>query len=109
MSMNTSAQIHRPTIAEVLDVFLADQHSRLSDATYGKYETIVNLLQSYLNNYAYNCLHNADSALFEKLYNAKGKAHREFCEIFGPDHIPKEIGQFLDYFMVRKVIAGKET
>jgi len=31
----------------------------------------------------------------------------EFCDIFGPEHILSSIDEFLGYFMVRKVIAGK--
>jgi len=33
----------------------------------------------------------------------------QFCEIFGPDKIgPSEIGKFLDYFMIKKVMGSKE-
>ena len=38
-----------------------------------------------------------------------GAEHREFCEVFGPEHILPNLGEFLDYFMIRKVIAGKAT
>lgn len=34
--------------------------------------------------------------------------HREFCQIFGPDKIPGNVGEFLGYFMPRKVLCGKE-
>ena len=31
-----------------------------------------------------------------------------FCQLFGPEKIPEHLGEFLGYFMVRKVIAGQE-
>ena len=31
-----------------------------------------------------------------------------FCHLFGPEKIPEHLGEFLGYFMVRKVIAGPE-
>lgn len=52
-------------------------------------------------------LDESDEKLFDQLYNAKGDAHREFCDIFGPENILSSIDEFLGYFMVRKVIAGK--
>jgi len=59
-----------------------------------------------LNSYAYQYLDDKDSKLFDKLYNEKNK---EFCELFGPDKIgSSEIGEFLDYFMIRKVMGSEE-
>lgn len=109
MTRKGAARIAKPTIAEVLEQFLADQRGRLAAKTFANYEYAIELLQHCLNGYAYQSLDKADAALFDRLYNAKGAEHREFCEIFGPEHILPNTGEFLDYFMVRKVIAGKET
>lgn len=97
-----------PTIEKVLDEFLADQHKRLRPRTLKLYDNIIGLLKSCLNSYAYQSLAKAESALFEKHFDAEGEQHREFCQIFGPDKILENLGEFLGYFMIRKVIAGEE-
>jgi hypothetical protein len=97
-----------PNIEQVLGEFLAEQKRRLKPATFSNYESVIDLLRSHLNGYAYDGLSRAESALFKKHYNAEGKEHREFCEIFGPDKIVESFSGFLGYFMVRKVLAGEE-
>ena len=101
-------RIANPTIAEVLAQFLADQRARLAPRTFAQYEQVVDLLMRSLDSYAYQSLDKADAKLFDRLYHAEGNEHREYCEIFGPAHILPNIGEFLGYFMVRKVIAGKD-
>jgi hypothetical protein len=96
------------TIETVLDEFLEAQRKRLKPSTMRKYESIIVLFQSYLNGYAQQYLDKQEEALFERFYNAKGDEHREFCQIFGPEKIPTGIHEFLDYFMIRKVMCGKE-
>ncbi len=44
-------------------------------------------VHGHLNSYAYEGLLEAESALFAKYFNAEGKDHREFCELFGPEKI----------------------
>ncbi len=97
-----------PTIADLLAQFLANQRARLGARTFAQYESVIELLEHSLNGYAYQSLDKSDAKLFERLFNAKGDKHREFCEIFGPEHILPNVGEFLDYFMIRKVIAGKD-
>lgn len=97
--------IAEPTISAVLNEFLAEQSSKLKPATMSKYEGTVDLLKDSINGYAYQYLDNADSKKFERLF-AEGI---EFCDMFGPEHILPNVDEFLSYFMVRKVIAGKET
>jgi hypothetical protein len=98
----------KPTIADVLAQFLADQRKRLAPKTFARYEYVIELLQHCLDGYAHQSLDKADAKLFDRLFNAEGDEHREFCQIFGPEHILPNVGEFLDYFMIRKVIAGKE-
>ena len=94
------------TIKQVLDEFLAEQEARLKPSTFRGYKDAVYLFEQCLNGYAYQYLNKKDSKRFDKLYNEKRK---EFCEVFGPDKIgPSEIGEFLDYFMIRKVAGSKE-
>jgi hypothetical protein len=104
-----AARIAKPTIAEVLKRFLEDQRERLAAKTFANYKYVIELLQHSLDGYAYQSLDKADAQLFDRLYKAKGVEHREFCQVFGPEHILPNLGEFLGYFMVRKVIAGKET
>ena len=97
-----------PTIDQVFDEFLAEQRKRLRPRTLSKYEDVLGLLRHHLNGYASESLSKAESALFDRCYNAKGDEHREFCQLFGPDKIVENLGGFLGYFMIRKVIAGKD-
>jgi len=101
-------KLANPTIEQVLDKFLADQRKRLKPRTLKLYEDVIGLLKSCLNSYACQSLAKAESALFEKHFNAEGEQHREFCQIFGPDKILENLGEFLGYFMIRKVMAGEE-
>ena len=94
------------TIDNVLTEFLAEQRERLSDRTFQRYEEIVELLRHSLDRYAYNSLDHDERQRWE----AKFESHEEgaFCRLFGPEKIPEHLGEFLGYFMVRKVIAGEE-
>lgn len=96
-----AAEIASPTIAQVVDAFLAEQPARAQ----GPRGWALELLQDFLNGYAYESLPPAAARLFDRLFNAEGAAHREYCEIFGPERIVPELGQFLGWFLVRKVIA----
>lgn len=96
------------TIAMVMAEFLDDQRARLKPKTFSRYEAIISLFQDCMNGYAYQSLDEAESTLFEQHYNAEGKGHREFCELFGPEKILENVGEFLGYFMTRKVICGKD-
>ena len=99
--------IVNPTIREVLDLFLDEQRARLSRKTYSNYESVIHFLTVSLDNYGYISLDEADAKTFEKYRSPCEDDRRGFCEIFGPEHILPNVGEFLDYFMVRKVIAGK--
>jgi hypothetical protein len=97
-----------PTISEVLAAYLADEKARLAAKTYGLYADVIELLQHSLNGYAANSLDEREYELWEEFFNAEGNEHREFCEIFGPGHILPNVGEFLNYFMVSKVMAGQD-
>ncbi len=101
-------EIADPTIDQVFEEFLAEQGERLKPKTHALYETVIDLLKDHLNGYAYEGLSKAEGALFDKYFNAEGKEHREFCELFGPEEVLPNLGMFLSFFMVRKVICGEE-
>src|SRR3972149_5655260 len=97
-----------PNIRRVLEEFLEEQRKRLAPRTLARYEAVLDLLRSHLNGYAHEGLSAPEAARFERSYNAEGKEHREFCDLFGPDKIVENIGSFLGYFMIRKVMAGED-
>ena len=104
--MSTKPQsIAQPTISQVLQEFLDEQRKRLKPRTFARYEDVIELLQHSINGYAYNSLDKEEGDIFDKLYNEQDI---EFCDIFGPEKILDNVYEFLDYFMVRKVIASKE-
>jgi hypothetical protein len=97
------------TISEVLAEYLRAEKSRLAPKTHVRYTEVIALFTHSLNSYAANSLSQFERALFDKLFNAEGEQHREFCDIFGFEHILANVGEFLNYFMVSKVIVGADT
>jgi hypothetical protein len=99
----------KPTISEVLAEYLRAEKSRLAPKTLARYTEVIALFTQSLNGYAANSLSRFERARFDKHFNAEGEEHREFCDIFGPEHILENVGEFLNYFMVSKVMAGADT
>lgn len=99
--------VARPTINEVLERFLAEQRTRLSPATFRRYEDVVELLRHCLDGYAYQSLSGEERASWERRWR-EDEEGGSFCNTFGPGKIPENLGEFLGYFMVRKVVAGKD-
>lgn len=91
------------TIDEVFQRFLAEQRERLAERTYRRYEEVIELLGDCLNNYAYQSLDELERRRWQKEFDSNEDG--AFCRLFGPDKIAENLGEFLDYFMVRKVIA----
>lgn len=88
------------TISQVFQEFLADQETRLKPKTFARYESIIDLYQSYLESYWPG--HDEEY----KRITAKGGT---YCDTFGPEDILSGYGEFLDYFMPRKVMCGQDT
>ena len=99
-------KIAEPTIEQALEEFLAVQQKKQQPKTASGYRDVAQLFKDCMNGYAYQSLSKAETALFDKYYNAKGKEHKEFCQLFGPDKIAENTGEFLGYFLIRKVMAG---
>ena len=97
----------KPTIEDVLHCFLEDRTGSLGPATRRRYASVIRLFTISMNNYAYQPLSKAEKMIFDRFYDAEGDEHREFCQVFGPQKIPENVGEFLGYFMPRKVICGK--
>lgn len=94
------------TIDEAFEAFLAEQRERLSPKTLRNYEDVVHLLRSSLNGYAYQSLDGLEEKRWRKAFDAGDE--EAFTRLFGPEKIVENLGEFLGYFMVRKVMAGQE-
>ncbi len=85
-----------------LNHFLDDQQKRLSKKTYDKYKSVIELYESYLDNYAYLFLNNEDHTYYEEQFN---KHKKMLCELFGPEKILDGYGELFGYFLPKKVLA----
>src|SRR5271155_3333801 len=85
------------TIAQIFEEFLADQKPRISHKTFLKYESIIDLYGSYLDEYWPG--HDGES----------NKVGGTYCDTYGPEDAMAGYSEFLGYFMPRKVMCGKET
>ena len=88
-------------ISQVFEEFLSDQEARISPKTLSKYESIISLFESYLESYWPG--HDQEE------YNRITEQGGTFCGTFGPEEIPGGYGEFLGYFMPRKVMCRKDT
>lgn len=94
------------TIDQVLEDFLAAQHARLAPTTYRRYADVIGLLRDCLNFYGHQALSEPERRRWQHAYDAGQED--AFCSLFGPEKIVVELGGFLGWFMVRKVIAGDD-
>jgi hypothetical protein len=94
-----------PNIDTVLLEFLAEQEQRLAPRTYRNYAEVVSLLRHCLNSYGHQSLDDAERSRFDDAYDSDDEA---FVHLFGPEKITDNLGEFLGYFMIRKVMAGEE-
>ncbi|MGH8971844.1 MAG: DUF7713 domain-containing protein [Acidimicrobiia bacterium] len=99
------SDIPSPTIEEVFAEFLAEQEKRLAPRTFRSYSEVIELLGHCLNNYGHQSLNDAERRRWEGRYDQDEAA---FTRLFGPDKIAENLGEFLGYFMIHKVMAGEE-
>lgn len=97
------------TISEVLLRFFVVRSQRLSETTSWNYLWVLVRFQEYLDGNAYNCLDRAQAKLFDDLFGRKGGEHREFCEIFGPEHILDHLYGFTEDYYVEKVMSTERS
>jgi hypothetical protein len=94
------------TIDCALQEFLDDCRARLSARTVRTYESVIDLLGACLNSYGYQYLSQAEHDVFQAAYEAGDE--QAFCHLFGAEKIADSAGEFLGYFMIRKVAASGE-
>lgn len=96
-----------PAIDAVLADFLAEQEKRLAPRTFRNYADVISLLTDCLNGYGHQSpLDAAERRRWETAFD--GDDEEAFVRVFGPEKIAENLGEFLDYFMIRKVMAGEE-
>lgn len=95
-----------PTIDEALAAFLAAKQAAVTANAFRRYADIVDLLKLSLNGYAYDTLNRFERRSWEKAVEDGDEA--AFTKLFGPDKIPEHLGEFLGYFMIRKVTVPAE-
>ncbi|MDQ6781980.1 MAG: hypothetical protein M3063_00730 [Actinomycetota bacterium] len=93
------------TIDALFDAFLTSQRNRLAARTWRNYETVIGLLRDCLNSYGHQSLDATERRRWEAAYDHDEDA---FVRLFGADKIAENLGEFLGYFMIRKVAAGEE-
>lgn len=94
------------TIYEALTRFLDEQQERLAPRTFRTYEDVIGPLRDRLSGYGPNTLSKADHDRRRRAYDDGDED--AFCALISADYIVDMLDEFLDYFMVRKVIAGQE-
>lgn len=92
-----------PTIDQALAAFLEEWRTEVDRDGFTHHSDIVDLLKSSLNGYAYDALDHFERRRWEQAFEAGDE--EAFTRLFGPDKIPGHLGEFLGYFMIRKVIA----
>jgi hypothetical protein len=97
--------IGSPTIAGVFAAFLSEHEERLAPRTFRSYEAVIDLLRHSLNNYGHQSLSDAERKRFEPAFEDDPEA---FVHLFGPEKISQNLGEFLGYFMIQKVMAGDD-
>jgi hypothetical protein len=89
----------------VLTEFLADQQDRLAARTLRNYADVVGLLRDCLNGYGYESLDPVERGRWEVAFE---RGEDAFVHLFGSDKIVENLGEFVGYFMIRKVAVGQE-
>ncbi len=93
------------SIDRALETFLQERRTQLAPRTVRTYESVIELLQACLNSYGYQSLSELERRRWQAAYDAGDE--QAFCRLFGPDKIVDNLGEFLGYFMMRKVLAGE--
>jgi hypothetical protein len=88
-------------IKDVFDQFLSEQQAKLAPKTYRDYAAVIRLFIDQLDGYAWNNLDDGDNA-----YAKAQEQEKSFVDLYDHSYIEDNVGEFLDYFVPRKVMAG---
>lgn len=99
--------VAKPSIADVFEEFLAKRDRPTKARPYTVKRSIVGLLEDCMNGYAYESLTSDEAEMWQRRWEQDEIAN-SFCRTFGPKRIPEQIGPFLGWFIIRKVLGGSE-
>ena len=88
-------------IRDVFNEFLHFEEINLSPKTYRESKNVIELFAHCLQNYAWNSLDNGDKA-----YDKTIAKNLTFADVYEHTYILNNVGEFLNYFVPRKVMAG---
>ena len=90
-------------IKDVFEQFLAEQQAQLAPKTYREYASVMDLFAHQVDGYGWNNIPHGTKA-----YEAAKKNDSSFIELYDHTQIERNVREFLDYFVPRKVMAGNE-
>lgn len=97
--------VDEPSIADVFVEYLAERDKQTKARPLTRKRSIVELLVSYLDSYAYDSLPKDEQEMWRRRWEEDEQAN-SFSRTFGPDRIPEHVGSFLGWFIIRKVLGG---
>jgi len=90
-------------ITEVFAQFLAEQQATLTPKTSRDYASVVELFAHQLDDYAWNNIPAGAQAS-----QAAKQQGATFIALYDHTHLERNVSEFLNYFVPRKVMAGPE-
>ncbi len=92
-------------IDEALTRFLNEQRARLAPRTFHTYEEVIDLFRDCMNMYGPNILDERDEKRWREAFDNGDED--AFTRLLDAGYIESMLGEFLGYFMIRKVMAGQ--
>ncbi len=99
--------VAKPSIGDALAEFLAERDKPTKARPFTVKRSIVELLESYMDSYAYESLPKDEKEMWRRRWEKDEEAN-SFSRTFGPHRIPEHVGTFLGWFIIRKVLGGRE-
>jgi hypothetical protein len=103
--MKTATRETQLSIREIFEAFYqSEKRAGASDSMLKSCGRVLSLFGDFLNGYAYQYLDEAESARYEAA--CKKDEEDAFIRTFGAEHVVHNVDEFLNDFMVRKVMSG---
>lgn len=99
--------VAKPSIADVFAEYLAERDKPTKARPSSVKRSIVELFESYMDGYAYESLPKDEEEMWRRRWEQDEEAN-SFSRTFGPQRIPEHVGTFLGWFIIRKVLGGRE-
>lgn len=95
------------SIADAFVEYFAERDKPTKARPHTVKRSIVELLESYMDSYAYESLAKDEEAFWRRRCD-QDEEKNSFSRTFGPERIVEHIGAFLGWFIIRKVMGGRE-